>query len=339
MFKGEFSAQGKFLHFTTSHFHYHELDIADIYRNINKPFVVHLEVDTLVTTLNVQQINNFVQRKIIASILYEVNNENIINKKIYTFLSTNGEVIQTNLELINNKLFLKYKGIISYEYHYSAFVKYLISTPKDSLYERSRTFTFISSPETMPPLLGSGGGGVTIHNDLTGRDVPNTHPATSITNTPFGNITETTVQGAINQLDTRISSIPTPITVHNDLTGRNATDAHPASSVSYNTSAPYGDLKSDNVQNAIQELGALMGRELRTGTITRNPQGKIESMKIVHEINDAQTKYSIFYNLDGYVEAIIRSYKNSLDVPYYEKKITIIRDANNTITGWVVTQP
>lgn len=40
------------------------------------------------------------------------------------------------------------------------------------------------------------------HDDLTGRDVVNSHPASAISNTPAGNISSTNVQAAINELDT-----------------------------------------------------------------------------------------------------------------------------------------
>lgn len=39
------------------------------------------------------------------------------------------------------------------------------------------------------------------HDDLTGRDVVNSHPASAVSNTPAGNISSTNVQAAINELD------------------------------------------------------------------------------------------------------------------------------------------
>jgi hypothetical protein len=44
--------------------------------------------------------------------------------------------------------------------------------------------------------------GVIVHNDIASRDAAAQHPATSITNTPAGTISATTVQAAINELDT-----------------------------------------------------------------------------------------------------------------------------------------
>ena len=43
---------------------------------------------------------------------------------------------------------------------------------------------------------------VTVHNSLSGRSDPDTHPASAITNTPAGAIAATTVQAALNELDT-----------------------------------------------------------------------------------------------------------------------------------------
>jgi hypothetical protein len=45
------------------------------------------------------------------------------------------------------------------------------------------------------------GSSPTVHNSLPGRSDADTHPASSITNTPAGNIVATTVQAAINELD------------------------------------------------------------------------------------------------------------------------------------------
>ena len=45
------------------------------------------------------------------------------------------------------------------------------------------------------------GSSPTVHNALSGRSDIDAHPATSISNTPAGNIAATTVQAAINELD------------------------------------------------------------------------------------------------------------------------------------------
>ena len=53
---------------------------------------------------------------------------------------------------------------------------------------------------------------ITLHNDLDGRSDADVHPATAITNTPSGAITATTVQAALNDLESRmpISGTYTP---------------------------------------------------------------------------------------------------------------------------------
>jgi hypothetical protein len=51
------------------------------------------------------------------------------------------------------------------------------------------------------------GSSPTVHNSLPGRSDADTHPASSITNTPAGNIAATTVQAAINELDAEKSQV------------------------------------------------------------------------------------------------------------------------------------
>jgi hypothetical protein len=46
--------------------------------------------------------------------------------------------------------------------------------------------------------------GIIVHNDVTGRDAAAQHPASSVVNTPAGTISSTTVQAAINELDTDV---------------------------------------------------------------------------------------------------------------------------------------
>lgn len=64
---------------------------------------------------------------------------------------------------------------------------------------------------------------ITVHNDLTGRDTADAHPGTAISNNPAGTISATTVQAAINELDTEkvpnsiIISTTAPISGGGDL--------------------------------------------------------------------------------------------------------------------------
>jgi len=56
------------------------------------------------------------------------------------------------------------------------------------------------------------GSSPTVHNSLTGRSDAGTHPASSISNTPAGNIAATTVQAAINELDSEKAQLAAALT-------------------------------------------------------------------------------------------------------------------------------
>jgi hypothetical protein len=77
-------------------------------------------------------------------------------------------------------------------------------------------------------------------------DAADAHAASAITNTPAGGIAATTVQAAINELDTE-KATAAALTAH---TG-DTSDAHDASAISF---APAGDLGSTDVQGALEEL-------------------------------------------------------------------------------------
>jgi len=62
------------------------------------------------------------------------------------------------------------------------------------------TSKFLREDGTWQPGSG-GGGGVTAHDDLTGKEAADQHPASSVTNTPAGYIGAVTVQAALNELD------------------------------------------------------------------------------------------------------------------------------------------
>lgn len=66
--------------------------------------------------------------------------------------------------------------------------------------ETPGTSKFLREDGTWQPGSG-GGGGVTAHDDLTGKEAADQHPATSVTNTAAGLIAATTVQAALNELD------------------------------------------------------------------------------------------------------------------------------------------
>lgn len=319
-------------------FHYHEIDIGEVYTKKEYPFCILLDIT--ISVFSFQKIANIpirVKRNIIASVFFNSHNNIEIEKKIYTLYSINGSALQTNIEEKNGKIFLKFAGPFSVKCFYSARAYYDITTTNNSFYEKPFLVnTFLSTIETMPPELeAGGGGGVTVHNDLTGRSDANTHPASSIANTPYGSITSTTVQDAINELADDIAAIPPPITVHNSLTGRDVLGSHPASAISYNPNVATGDIFSIDVQNAIQELGAVSGREARTGTITRNINDEITQVLINHSIAGYTTTTNITRNINGDITTIEKIYSNGTDTK--TRTISITRDINNKITGWTVT--
>lgn len=79
-------------------------------------------------------------------------------------------------------------------------------------------------------------------------DSADAHAGTAITNTAAGNISATTVQGAINELDTEKASVVSLNTHIAD-----GTAAHGASAIS---NVPSGNITSTDVQGAINELDA-----------------------------------------------------------------------------------
>lgn len=64
-----------------------------------------------------------------------------------------------------------------------------------------------------------GTGTASNHNDLSGRNDAACHPASAITNTPAGGLVATTVQAALNELDTEKVPTTRTITVSSPLTG------------------------------------------------------------------------------------------------------------------------
>lgn len=101
------------------------------------------------------------------------------------------------------------------------------------------------------------------HNDLASRSAADAHPASAITNTPAGNIAATTVQGALNELDTDkeiAGAAATAISNHeSDVT------AHPASSI---TNTPAGGIAATTVQAALNELDSDKAAASHTHTLS-----------------------------------------------------------------------
>lgn len=79
------------------------------------------------------------------------------------------------------------------------------------------------------------------------NDISAAHAASSISNTPSGNIVATEVQAAINELDGQDSTIATDLSNHIS----DSTDAHSASAI---TNVPSGNLVATTVQAALNEI-------------------------------------------------------------------------------------
>lgn len=85
-------------------------------------------------------------------------------------------------------------------------------------------------------------------------DTVDAHAGSAISNTPSGTISSTTVQAAINELDTDIQTIQSSLdTTNTNLSNHlaDATDAHDASAIS---NVPSGNLAATDIQAAVNEL-------------------------------------------------------------------------------------
>ncbi len=88
---------------------------------------------------------------------------------------------------------------------------------------------------------------LTIDNHIS--DISDAHAGTAITNTPSGNLAATTVQAALNELQTDVDSRATATSVSDHLA--DTTDAHAASAI---TNTATGNLAATTVQAALNEL-------------------------------------------------------------------------------------
>jgi hypothetical protein len=91
-------------------------------------------------------------------------------------------------------------------------------------------------------------------------DATDAHAASAITNTPAGNIAATTVQAAINELDSE-KEVAGAAAAHI----ADATDAHAASAISF---TPTGTIAATDVQAAIAEVASESGGMTLLGTLT-----------------------------------------------------------------------
>jgi hypothetical protein len=80
-------------------------------------------------------------------------------------------------------------------------------------------------------------------------DTTDAHAGSAITNTPSGNLAATTVQGALNELQTDVDTRATTTALNAHI--NNTTGAHAASAIS---NSPSGNLSSTDAQSALNEL-------------------------------------------------------------------------------------
>lgn len=128
------------------------------------------------------------------------------------------------------------------------------------------------------------------------------HAASAISNTPAGNIAATTVQAALNELDTEKATTGSVTTVQTNLDNHinDTTDAHAASAI---TNTPAGGIAATTVQAAINELdtekatvtalsnhtGAAAGAHAATA-ISNTPAGGISATTVQAAINELDTE-------------------------------------------------
>lgn len=146
----------------------------------------------------------------------------------------------------------------------------------------------------------------TVQSNLTAHiaDATDAHDGTAITNTPAGNVAATTVQAAINELDTEKATTGSVTTVQSNLTTHinNATDAHDASAISILDTA--NDFTAVDVEGALAELqsdaeadeAALAAHiadatDAHAGTaITNVPAGTVAATTVQAAINELDTE-------------------------------------------------
>jgi hypothetical protein len=146
----------------------------------------------------------------------------------------------------------------------------------------------------------------TVSNNLTNHlnDAVDAHMASAIGNTPSGNLAATTVQAALDELQTDIDTRATTVALNNHI--NNTTGAHAASAIS---NTPSGNLAADNVQSALNELqtdidgrvagpasatdNALARFDLTTGKLVQNSSAILEDNGTLSGITDLKIYDSV----------------------------------------------
>lgn len=211
--QGYTNLQGSAVIGTTTDFQYYLLDIPELNKTNTNPLVIVFDImATVVITgsATASYIGKHMSRRINATLLRNAAGEYSVNTSFDTiYTDTEVEKAQTNLEIRDKKLYIKFTGT-SYGHTFScqANVLYTVAYSNFEQQKQITRKTLSSVIEDMAPSSGV----VVVHNDTTNRNAADAHPAASITNTPAGTIAATTVQAAINELDGDVSGIAGSIT-------------------------------------------------------------------------------------------------------------------------------
>lgn len=123
--------------------------------------------------------------------------------------------------------------------------------------------------------------------DMHTADTADAHAASAISNAPTGNLTATTVQGALNELQSDIDARATAAALTAHIT--DATDVHAASAI---TNTPSGNLLATTVQGAIDELQSDIDTRV-------TPAGSVSSLANAGGWNVTPSGTKLFFSYNG----------------------------------------
>lgn len=199
-------------------FTYYLIDFPELKTNKTNPLVFVLDIMTsIVITGSADQsiIGKHTTRNIKATILRDSSgNLSVQTAFNMVHFDTETEDAQTNIEIRNKNVFMKFAGTpYGHSFACSATINYFTINTNQNTQKQTPRKELTSIIED----LNTGTIVVTEHNDLLGRSDASCHPGTSISNTPSGTISSTTVQAAINELDGDIVNLNNDITVFNNI--------------------------------------------------------------------------------------------------------------------------
>ena len=249
--QGFTNTQGDILGANTE-FTYYLLDIPELQKINTNPIVIVFDIlasVVIVGSTTPSYVGKHTSRKIKATLTRTSAGEFSLHTSFDAIhIDTETEDAQTNLEIRDKRLYIKFTGTTyGHTFSCSGDVRYAVVYANPENKKQTQRKSLTSVVEDMAPTSGI----IVKHNDTTDRDDADTHPADSITNTPYGTISDTNVQDAINYLDDQVSGIVV-ITDHSGLTGLSDAGSHPATAISFDN----GDsgLVAIDVQEAIDEV-------------------------------------------------------------------------------------